>query len=155
MVLALPFSQQTFPRFATSSGTLFMLSGLFCYWVVEKELPTGSFKMCYHQCSKFVGTCWQTIPELPFALNFHTGTYQYILAYTRLSFSIFLTVYPCFAFKTNTVLPHFHFERWLLLRVTEFFDFFHRLIFMKRRFGNWMFPSSGVRHGTPALLGPL
>lgn len=32
-------------------------------------------------------------------LEIHTGTYQYILAYTRLSFTIFLTVYLCFAFK--------------------------------------------------------
>jgi hypothetical protein len=56
-----------------------------------------------------------TIPELLFVPEFHTGTYHYILTYIHLFFLIFLTVYPCFAFKIWYTGASSHFEHCLYL----------------------------------------
>jgi hypothetical protein len=46
------------------------------------------------------GICRYSVPYLLFVPEFHMGTYQYILF--LFTFSVFLTAYPCYAFKKYT-----------------------------------------------------
>jgi hypothetical protein len=57
-------------------------------------------RSAYKQCSKWAGICQYNKPELLFVPEFHTGTYKYILY--PFIFSIFVTIYPCFAFSKYT-----------------------------------------------------
>jgi hypothetical protein len=61
----------------------------------------GNPYLHWEQCSKWVGICRCTTPDLNFVSGFHTGTYQCVL-YQFIFLHFFLTVYPCFAFKKYT-----------------------------------------------------
>jgi hypothetical protein len=64
--------------------------------------------MDQYQCSKWARKCRHTVPVLHFVPEFHTGTY--ILAYIRLSFKIFLTVYPVSLLRNIPAVLNFRFE---------------------------------------------
>jgi hypothetical protein len=65
-----------------------------------------------HQCSKWAGICWYTIPLLHFVPEFHTNTYSVYVISIYL-FQFFWRYILVSLLNSIPALLNLHFERWI------------------------------------------